>query len=162
MNKPSFKVQVNDQTNFSLVAVKAEHLDSNEIDTNLFHVLQNQAAYKVKLIEKDFNERNYTVQIGSNLYKIQIDTELDQLIRSMGYELSSDSAANDVKAPMPGIILEIQVKPGDVVSKGDTLLILEAMKMENAILSPKDGVIKSVMSETGDTVDKNKLLIELE
>lgn len=162
MNKPSFKVQVNDQTNFSLVAAEAEQLDSNRIASHLFHVLKNQASYRIKLIEKDFNERNYTVQIGSNVYKIQIGTELDELIRSMGYELSSESAANDVKAPMPGIILEIQVEPGDAVSKGDTLLILEAMKMENAILSPKDGVIKSVMSETGDTVDKNKLLIELE
>jgi len=162
MNKSSFKVQVNDQTIFPLVAENAEQLDSNKIDSNLFHVLLNQASYKVKLIEKDFNERNYTLQIGSTIYKINIGTELDELIRSMGYELSSESAANDVKAPMPGIILEIKVKPGDAVSKGDTLLILEAMKMENAILSPKDGVIKSVMSETGDTVDKNKLLIELE
>lgn len=162
MNKSSFKVQVNDQTHFSLSAAKAQQLDTNRIATNLFHVLQNQASYKVKLIEKDFNDRSYTLQIGSNVYRIQIGTELDELIRSMGYELSSEIAANDVKAPMPGIILEIQVKPGDAVSKGDSLLILEAMKMENAILSPKDGVIKSVLSETGDTVDKNKLLIELE
>ena len=162
MNKSSFKVQVNDQANFTLDAAKAEQLDSNKIDSNLFHVLLNQASYKVKLIEKDFNEKNFTLQIGSTIYKINIGTELDELIRSMGYELSSESAANDVKAPMPGIILEIKVKPGDSVSKGDTLLILEAMKMENAILSPKDGVVRSVMSETGDTVDKNKLLIELE
>ena len=80
----------------------------------------------------------------------------------MGYKLSSESAANDIKAPMPGIILEMKAEPGAQVSKGDTLLILEAMKMENAILSPKDGVIKAVWSKTGDTVDKNKLLIELE
>ena len=80
----------------------------------------------------------------------------------MGYKLSSENATNEVKAPMPGIILEMKAQPGDKVNKGDTLLILEAMKMENAILSPKDGVVKSVWSETGDTVDKNKLLVELE
>ena len=84
------------------------------------------------------------------------------MIRSLGYKLSSGAATNEVKAPMPGIILEMKAQPGDKVKKGDTLLILEAMKMENAILSPKDGVIKSVWSNKGDTVDKNKLLIELE
>ena len=69
---------------------------------------------------------------------------------------------SEITSPMGGKVIDVKVKAGDQVSENDEVVILEAMKMENAILSPKDGVIKSVWSNKGDTVDKNKLLIELE
>ncbi len=162
MSSSNFNVRVNEQAEFSLDSDPAEALDVKALEDRKFHILFDKASYRAELVQEGFNDRRYTIQIGSNVYQIEIDTELDALIRSMGYKLSSESAANEVKAPMPGILLEIKVAAGDSVKKGDTLLILEAMKMENAILSPKDGVIKSVFSTAGDTVDKNKLLIELE
>jgi biotin carboxyl carrier protein len=63
---------------------------------------------------------------------------------------------------MPGLILEIQVKEGQDVKEDDTLLILEAMKMENVIHSPREGIIKSINVKQGETVDKDSLLIEFE
>ena len=69
---------------------------------------------------------------------------------------------NDIKAPMPGLILEVNVKEGDEVKEGDYLLVLEAMKMENALTAPRDAVIKSISVEKGQTVEKNQLLIEME
>lgn len=158
----SFTVQVNEQIDFTLDIEKTDQFDCQALEKNKYHVLRGSTSYKAELIEENFGDRSYSIQIGSNVYNVNIRTDLDHMISSMGYELSSESAANDVKAPMPGIILEMKAQPGDMVKKGDTLLILEAMKMENAILSPKDGLIKSVLSKTGDTVDKNKLLIELE
>ena len=162
MASSPFTVQVNEQVDFTLDINKSNPFDCQAVEGNKYHILNGSASYKAELVNQDFGERSYTIQIGSNVYSIKIQTDLDKMIRSMGYELSSENAANDIKAPMPGIILEIKVQTGDTVKKGDTLLILEAMKMENAILSPKDGVIKSVWSNAGDTVDKNKLLIELE
>ena len=162
MISSNFNVRVNEQAEFSLDSDPAEALDVKALEDRKFHILFEKTSYRAKLLQEGFNDRQYTIQIGSSVYQIEIGTELDALIRSMGYKLSSESAANEVKAPMPGILLEIKVSEGDTVKKGDTLLILEAMKMENAIMSPKDGVIKSVFSAAGDTVDKNKLLIELE
>lgn len=63
-----------------------------------------------------------------------------------------------VNAPMPGNILDVRVKPGDSVKAGDTLLILEAMKMENEISAPQDGTIASVDVRKGDVVDSGALL----
>ena len=63
-----------------------------------------------------------------------------------------------VNAPMPGNILDVKVKPGDSVKAGDTLLILEAMKMENEISAPQDGTIASVDVRKGDVVDSGALL----
>jgi len=162
MISSNFNVRVNEQAEFSLDSDPTEALDVKALEDRKFHILFERASYRAELVEEGFNDRQYTIQIGSNVYHVEIGTELDALIRSMGYKLSSESAANEVKAPMPGIILEIKAATGESVKKGDTLLILEAMKMENAILSPKDGVVKAVFSAAGDTVDKNKLLIELE
>ena len=141
---------------------EAEQLDSIQSGSNDYHVLHDNQTYAAKVVRDDFPNRTYEIRIGANTYLVAIETELDRLIESMGYRLGSALAENTVKAPMPGIILEVRVTNGDSVKKGDTLLILEAMKMENAILSPKDGVIKNILSEKGETVDKNKLLIELE
>ncbi len=162
MISSSFTVRVNEQADFTLDSKNADQFDCEALEDKKYHILSDSTSYKAELIGEDFGEKSYSIQIGSNVYQVKIETDLEQMIRSMGYKLSSESAANDVKAPMPGIILEMKAQPGDKVKKGDTLLILEAMKMENAILSPKDGVIKSVWSGKGDTVDKNKLLIELE
>ena len=67
----------------------------------------------------------------------------------------------EIKAPMPGKILEIRVKEGDSVNEGDVLLILEAMKMENEIMAPVSGVVKGIYVSTGQMVDTDDLLIIL-
>ena len=80
----------------------------------------------------------------------------------MGLSLGANAVENEIHAPMPGLILEVSVKEGDEVAEGDSLCVLEAMKMENALGAPRDGVVKAVHIAKGETVDKNALLIELE
>ena len=69
---------------------------------------------------------------------------------------------NDLKAPMPGLVLDILVKEGDKINKGDTLIVLEAMKMENALKAIADATVKKVSVKKGNTVDKNQVLVQLE
>ena len=76
--------------------------------------------------------------------------------------MRSAKTVNSIKAPMPGIIIDLKIEKGQKVKKGDTLIILEAMKMENAIICPKNTIIKEVYTSVGETVDKNKLLIDFE
>ena len=80
----------------------------------------------------------------------------------MGFALSSTKDVGLIEAPMPGLILDINVRVGQAVNEDDPLLILEAMKMENVITSPRDGIIKSVSVKKGEAVDKNHVLIEFE
>ena len=68
----------------------------------------------------------------------------------------------DVKAPMPGLVLGVSVEIGQEVQKGDGLLILEAMKMENVIKSVGEGIVKAIHIEQGKAVEKGQLLIEME
>ena len=72
------------------------------------------------------------------------------------------AGAEVVKAPMPGTILDVKVKPGDEVKRGDVLAILEAMKMENEIMADQDGTIVSVNVNKGDSVDTGDILVTME
>ena len=76
--------------------------------------------------------------------------------------MGASKQVNAIKAPMPGLILSIHVEVGQEVQENDSLLILEAMKMENNFNSPRAGKIKSILVEKGQAVDKGQLLIEFE
>ena len=70
-------------------------------------------------------------------------------------------AGETVNSPMPGTVLDVQIKPGDYVKSGDTLLVLEAMKMENAIVAPKDGKVAEVYVIKGQTVESGTALVTI-
>ena len=69
------------------------------------------------------------------------------------------SKLNEIKAPMPGLVVRITVEEGAEVKKGDSLLVLEAMKMENVIKAPGDAVVGKIKVNAGQAVEKNQLLI---
>ncbi len=157
-----FKVAVNDGMSFEFSKEEIASLDVQKLSSSSFHVLRENISFKGEIKKSNFLERKYSVKINSNLYEVKISNELDLLIEDMGLSLAEASVVNDIKAPMPGLILKVQVKEGQEVKKGDYLLVLEAMKMENTLSAPRDGVVKTVAVEKGAKVDKNQLLIEME
>lgn len=159
MNK-NFKVKVNDTLDFEIQDHDCSKLDALNISENKYHILQEQKSYKAKITKADFDNKAYQVRINNNLYNIKILDALDLLINDMGFAVGTVKQVDFIKAPMPGLILEINVKEGTEVKENDPLLILEAMKMENIITSPRDGIIKSISINKGDAVEKNQLLIE--
>lgn len=158
----TFKISVNTTYKFDLDPDQINELDLAEEKRSHFHILNHHKAVTAEIVTKDFDAKLYTIRINGNTYRVKIDNPLDQLIKELGFTTGNSKKLNDIKAPMPGIIIGIEVKEGDQIKEGDTLLILEAMKMENAILSTKDAIVKSILVKNGDTVEKNKLLIELE
>ncbi|MFL0354540.1 acetyl-CoA carboxylase biotin carboxyl carrier protein subunit [Xanthomarina sp. GH4-25] len=156
----SYKVNVNKTFDFDITSKEISMLDVIEISQNYFHVLQENSSYTCEIIASDFNSKTYKVKINNNSYNINIFNDLDILIKDMGFEVGASKKVNDIKAPMPGLILDINVKVGQEVKEDDALLVLEAMKMENVLTSPRDGIIKSISVNKGDAVEKNQLLIE--
>ena len=158
----SYKVQANNNLEFNINKDDISKLDVIEISPSKFHILQNNISYKAEIITTSFDNKEYKVKVNNNTYNINIFNDLDNLIKEMGFEIGATKKVNEIKAPMPGLILDINVNIGQQVIEDEALLILEAMKMENIITSPRDGVIKSISVTKGEAVDKNKLLIELE
>ncbi|TWO31912.1 acetyl-CoA carboxylase biotin carboxyl carrier protein subunit [Seonamhaeicola sediminis] len=161
MNK-IFKTKVNDTFDFEINTEDISKLDVVEISKSKFHILQNNKSFRATIVESDFNHKTYKVKINKNVYRVNIFNDLDLLIKEMGFAIGTSKHINSIKAPMPGLILEINITVGQEVKEDDSLLILEAMKMENVINSPRDGVIKSISVQKNDTVEKNQLLIEFE
>jgi biotin carboxyl carrier protein len=158
----SFKVLVNKDFNFSFSEQNIKDLDAVTLNGENYHVLHQTKSYHAEVVSSDFINKKYTVVINNNEYVVSIANQLDQLIKEMGFEVGKTKVVNAIKAPMPGLILEINVAVGQEVQEGDNLLILEAMKMENSFDSPRSGVIKSIAVEKGQAVDKGQLLIEFE
>lgn len=157
-----YKVRVNQKMNLEFTKDQISELDIQKISTQSFHVLKDSRSFTTELLESDFLKKTYLVNVNSKSYEIKISNALDLLIEDMGLNLAAAQVINDIKAPMPGLILEVQVKEGQEVKEGDYLLVLEAMKMENTLTAPRDGIVKSVSVKKGQTVDKNQLLIEME
>jgi biotin carboxyl carrier protein len=158
----SYQVKVNNTFDFKIDTEAVLNLDSLEISDLKFHILQNNTSYKTEIIKADFNQKTYSVKVNNNTYNVTIFNELDALIKEMGFEIGATKKINEIKAPMPGLILSVDVKVGQEVKEDDSLLVLEAMKMENVLTSPRDGIIKSISITKGETVNKNQLLIEFE
>ncbi|WP_324719511.1 acetyl-CoA carboxylase biotin carboxyl carrier protein subunit [Salinimicrobium sp. HB62] len=157
-----YKVTVDGSMEFEFTREQVEALDLQEISKGMAHVLKDHRSFKTHLQDSDFLNRSYIVRVNSRPFEVRISNELDLLIEEMGLSLAAAQVINDIKAPMPGLIMDVQVKQGDEVKEGDYLLVLEAMKMENTLTAPRDGIVKSVTVQKGQTVDKNQLLIEME
>ena len=157
-----YKVNVNDTFHFDLEKKSISQLDAVKSGTHTFHILHENKPYKAEIVAADFNQKTYTVKVNNNTYTIAISNPLDILIKEMGFEVGLSKQVNAIKAPMPGLILEISVVEGQAVKENDNLIILGAMKMENSFVSPRDGVIKTIAVAMGDAVDKGQLLIEFE
>lgn len=157
-----YKVNVNDTFHFDIEKESVSLLDSVSVEDNKFHIIHENTPYKAEILAADFHQKSYTFKVNNNTYSVVISNPLDVLIKEMGFEVGLAKQVNFIKAPMPGLILEIGVVVGQEVKVNDNLIILGAMKMENSFLSPRDGIIKSILVNIGDAVDKGQLLIEFE
>lgn len=133
--------------------------DIIKVGKDEFHILYQDRSYNAEIIKADYTEKSFTIKINGNTYSLAAQDRFDLLLEKLGMGKAVSQKLNDLKAPMPGLIMEILVKEGDVVKKGDNLLILEAMKMENIIKSAGEGTIKTVRIQKGERVEKNQLLI---
>lgn len=113
----------------------------------------------------------YKVKIGEKVYEVEIEsvTEVQGSISTPEKKVVSEPVKEtvstgdviEVEAPMQGLVVSVDVNPGDMVKAGDTLVILEAMKMENPIVAPQDGKIQSIDVKKGDTIDGGTLLVTM-
>lgn len=159
INDTKYRVEIN--ANKVLVNDKELNVVLNQPTSGEYQlVLPNKVVYP--LVETGEGRKDLKVTIKGNEYETSLKDEYDQLLESMGLDQMMGSKQSDLKAPMPGLVLDVLVTPGTTVPKGEPILILEAMKMENMIKSPIEGVIKEVMVEKGQAVEKNSVMVTFE
>lgn len=124
------------------------------------HMLVDGRSVHVRVEEGEGKSR--IVEVNGHRFEVDLKDHYDRLLDQLGMSRTDDVADQDLKAPMPGKVLEINVAVGQSVAKGDALLILEAMKMENVIKAPADATVLSVHCVQGEAVEKNAVLIAFE
>lgn len=160
MKSQDYKAIVNDHFEFENMAL--EEFDVIPTGNGHFHILRNNRSFHAELIHADYEQKLLAIRVNGTRYDVRLADRYDQLVRKLGLAAGSAQVVKDIKAPMPGLVLQLNVKAGDSVEKGEALLILEAMKMENVLKAPGAGIVKKVSVEKGDAVEKNQLLIEME
>lgn len=132
-----------------------------------FKIRGNEYGVHIKSIEENIahievNGTSYDVEIEREVKPNKTPTLIRKIVPSKeeNIEKREGGSTSPVKAPLPGKILLIKVKVGDIVKKGDLLLIMEAMKMENEVLASKDGVIETIKVNSGDSVLEGDVLME--
>lgn len=130
------------------------------IKHNSFHIIRNNRSYTAEVVSHNPAEKTMQIKVNQNLYSVVVKDKYDELLHQLGLDKAMSHKLANIKAPMPGLVLNILVGEGAAVKKGDALLVLEAMKMENILKSPADGTVKKVSVKKGMAVEKNQVLIE--
>lgn len=156
--------------------------DSSQVNTQLTHLKMKEYKYKINGTEYnvsvgDIENNEAQVLVNGVPYKVELEEQVKPVAvarpkaaaaprTETGSKIiskpSAGGGAGAVKAPLPGVILDIKVKVGDTVSPSDTVVILEAMKMENNIHADKAGVVKSIEVNKGDSVLEGATILTIE
>ncbi len=155
-----YKTIVNNQYEHGIQPQDFELLDIVMLEEGVFHIIDNNRSYTARLVRTDWENKTIVLRINGQDYEVLLKDKMDLLLESMGIGTKNTTKADVLKAQMPGLILSIPVAVGDTVVKGQTLLILEAMKMENVLTAPHDGLIQSIEVTKGQAVEKNAVLIK--
>ncbi|PCJ64549.1 MAG: acetyl-CoA carboxylase biotin carboxyl carrier protein subunit [Bacteroidetes bacterium] len=155
-NKSFFDITKNEED--ILLNGDKQNYDIIGLPNGDFHLVLDNKSYTIKVLHKNTGSGTLALSINGRVIDTLLQNKLTDLLKSMGME-SGKKKLKELKAPMPGLVLDILVQAGDEVADGDNLLVLEAMKMENAIKSPQAGIIEAISVKKQDKVEKNQILI---
>jgi biotin carboxyl carrier protein len=147
------EVFVNEETILSDWAVVAP---------NKFHVIVNHQSILIEVVSIGESGKQLVLMVNGQKKTIEVQDQFDALLKQLGMDKMVTAKINEVKAPMPGLVLRILVAEGQSVQKGDALLVLEAMKMENIIKAIGEGVVKTIKVEPKLVVEKNQVMLVME
>ncbi len=164
------QIAVNEKNTYSVVKEDDQwtvdnrpvHFDVNEQPNGIISVLLNGKSYTAIIEKTDRAAKESVIRVNGQQYNMSVKEPIDQLLANMGLDLKAMQKAEPVKAPMPGMVLKVLVTVGQSVNKGDGLIILEAMKMENLLKATAPGVVKSIKAVERTAVEKGAVLIEME
>ena len=167
-----------------IVKVGEKEFEAMFDKNDMSHIVVNNNTYHIELL-KEIADNIHSLSVNQKVVQIEFDMEQDgnntiyldglafdveytdatrkmihQFIKAAG--AGEDSGIIKITAPMPGMVVKVMVEEGTEVKKDDSIIIVEAMKMENALKSPGSGIVKSVRVKEGQAVEKDALMIEIE
>lgn len=151
---------VNDRFEFSL----SDHPEIDLLDRQGNHYLirYKYENVRLELLEYDHRKKTFLIAIEGFIFEVALSISLDRIVRDIRAHAQSLISGEELLAPIPGLIKSLSLSSGVEVRKGETLLVLEAMKMENTIVATSDGGNLIYHVAPGDHVVKGQILCSLE
>ncbi len=164
-----YKASVNSHFTFSIEEAKGCFVvNGREVPWDVltlgergFHILLEGHSYRASLVHADREKKTFTFRVNGQEYTVQLRDRYDLLLEKLGMENRSAAKGGEVRAPMPGLVKQVLVEEGQQVAAGDSLLILEAMKMENILKADVPGTVNAIRVSDGQAVEKNQLLLSV-
>ena len=133
-------------------------VDNRPISTNTASLLINNRSYEAVAVPNG-EPRTWDILLAGEQYEALVQDELSYRVSQAQAASQANMGEVTLKSPMPGLIVNVPVAVGDTVTKGQTLVILESMKMENELKSPRDGVVLRVETVAGSSIEKGQKLV---
>jgi acetyl/propionyl-CoA carboxylase alpha subunit len=133
--------------------------DIRQIGERWYHCINGTGSYQVALLEADYARKLFVFDLRGQRVTVQLRNDLDLLVEKLGMAQAAEAVVREIAAPMPGLIVGLSVEAGQTIEDGDSVLTLEAMKMENVIKSPVSGTVEAVHVQVGDSVEKKQVLV---
>ncbi len=162
------KVQVNDddpiqieklESGQVLIGGKTYPIDIVEVGKGKYNMIYKGSSYSAYVSPDQSSDKQLKISLNGESHEVRVIEKIDELLQKMGIGVGGAGEVKEIKAPMPGVILEVKINGNSEIKKGDPVFVLEAMKMENVIKSPVNGTIDSVKVKKGDKVEKNEILV---
>ena len=130
-------------------------------DPSLYSLIVDNQSFEVLVEPAELGSDELDVLVEGDHFRLLVQDEWERRLATIQRRSRVPEGELAIKAPMPGVVLALEVSVGDSVKQGQGLLVLGAMKIENQIKSPRDGVVKSIAIERGDTVEQGRPLVVL-
>ncbi len=137
-------------------------VDYKRLSESDAHILLNHHSFNASVISFNAEEKKVVVRVNGNDYEVALKDQTDLLLEKLGLSSASKQKVNNLKAPMPGLIVAIPATEGQALKKGDAVLVLEAMKMENVIKAPADVTVKKIKVQLKQAVEKGEVMVEFD
>lgn len=152
----------NSDANIGTISDNKFELDIVKKNNTSYSIIKNNRSFNINILSISNTEKKVKLKVNNNIYEVELTDEIDELLNKMGIKNQKPQKNKDLKSPMPGLVTNILVNIGDEIKKGDNLIVLEAMKMENNLKAEQDATVKDIVVEKASSVEKNQLLIIFE
>ena len=162
INNKEYEVEIkrNDHGYQGTINGKTYHIDHHFFSEPGFHsFLINHRPFEASM---QMSAEEIMIYLGQQLHSVHLEDDKTHRLKKVGVATNVDSGKHTIKAPMPGLITKILINEGDAIKKGDSLLIIEAMKMENEIKAPHAGIVTTIYVLENQAVDQGVSLITLD
>src|SRR5512145_1544385 len=158
INDKTFEIDIQGDGTLLVNGEKRE-VDFRALGPGFYSIIMNNLSYELVIEERGGSDIEVFMQ--GRMYDATVMDERAQLMAARAALLMADNGEVNIKAPMPGLVVATPVAAGQPIKSGQTIIILESMKMQNELKAPRDGILQTVNVEPGQTVEQGKVLVTI-